>query len=144
MLVDNITYDKILSTTIGETTFWDSVDPMTYIQGIYLLSIHEKGKLIYPKKTTNKKVINLLKLSDLYSLAETYHTTVPNIQELSIIIPSQQIYIEEETTIKNDISLSKEDKEEKVKQIRQQFYNNLYNWQLTLNEENNKIVTIKQ
>jgi len=139
VLVDNITYDKSLSVIVGEPTLFDRLDPVTYIQGIYLLSIHKDRKLIYPDK--DKKVINLLKLSDLQSLANMFDTRVPDIENLSTIIPSQRIYIEEENTIKNDNNISEEDKEERIKQIRQQFYNNLYNWQLTL--EGNKIVSIK-
>jgi len=141
VLVDNITYDKSLSTTIGEATFWHRIDPMTYIQGIYLLSIHEGRKLIYPEIDKPKKAINLLKLSDLHSLAETFHTTVPNIRDLSTEIPNQRIYIEEENIVKKDKSLSEQDKKKRIKQIKGQFYNNLYNWQLTLNGD--KIESIK-
>jgi len=139
VLVNNITYDKALS--ISEPTILDTINPMTYIEGVYLLSIHEGGKLVYPKKDDKNTVINLLKLTDLHSLAKIFHTEVPNITDLSTVIPSQNIYIEQENAINHDNTLTKKEKEEMVKQIRNQFYNNLYNWQLTL--ERNKIISIK-
>lgn len=141
VLVDNITYDKSLSITIGEPTFWDSINPLTGIQGIYLLSIHSGKKLIYPDKNKDKKVLNLIKPVDLNILARKFNTIVPNIQDLSTIIPSQKIYIEEENNVKSDDRLSEEEKEEMIEKIRRQFYTNLYNWQLTLSGE--KIVSIK-
>lgn len=139
LLVNNITYDKILSIMIGEPTIWDRLDPITYIQGIYLLSIHKGGRLIYPEQ--NKNVVNLLKLSDLYRLADIFNTTVPNLKDLSTIFPMQSIFINEENLVKEDNRLSEYEKEQRINQIRQQFYNNLKNWQLTL--DGNKIVSIK-
>ena len=139
VLVDNITYDKSLSIMIGEPTLLDRIDPISYIQGIYLLSIHRGRTLIFPGN--DNRVINLLKIDDLEYLAKLFDTKVPNIRDLSTVIPSQIIYIEEENAVKNDNNLTKEIKDERIKQIRRQFYNNLYNWQLTL--QGNKIVSIK-
>jgi len=139
VFVDHITYDKSLSITIGEPTILDSFNPLTYIQGIYLLSIHKGGTLVYPSK--NKIAIDLLQLSDLDILARIFGTRVPNIEDLSTKIPSQKIYIEEENIVKNDNSLSEEDKNKIITQIRWQFYKNLSNWQLTLHR--NTIISIK-
>lgn len=139
VLVDNITYDKTLSIMIGEPTLIDYLNPITYYQGIYLLSIHYKKKLKYPGK--DKKIINLLKVSDLESLATSFHTRVPNLQDLSTLIPSQKIYINEENSVKNNNLLSDEEKDVAISQIRRQFWNQLNNWQLTL--EGDKIVSIK-
>jgi len=138
VLVDNITYDKSLSTMVAEPSFFERINPVNYYQGIYLLSIHKDQKLIYPP---NEKEINLLDISDLNNLATFFHTQVPNVNELSTEIPSQSVYINEENTIKEDNSLTEEQKTIMINQIKQQFYNNLYNWQLTV--EGNKITSIK-
>jgi hypothetical protein len=143
VLVDNITYDKSLSIMIGEPTFIDRINPfhhfITNVQGIYLLSIHQGKQLIYPDK--NKQVINFLNIDDLQKLTSMFHTVLPNISDLSTEIPSQKIYINEENSVKDDDSISEDEKEIRIAQIREQFYNNLSNWQLTLNGK--KIVSIK-
>ena len=109
VLVDRVTYDKALS--IIESDEVSSLDPMINIQGIYLVSIHKKGKLVYP--TEGEKTINLLQLSDLNLLAKFFGTKVPDIRPLSTVIPSQIIYIEEEQKINADSSLSQTDKDKK-------------------------------
>jgi len=126
VLVDNITYDKTLSTTISEPTLLDRLDSVTYVQGIYLLSIHKNRKLIYPKRS--KQVINLLKLSDLHILANMFDTIIPNIEDLSTPFPNQRIYLDEENRVENDNTLSEEEKKERIQQIKSQFYQNLSNW----------------
>ena len=70
-----------------------------------------------------------------------FHTRLPNISDLSTELPSQRIYIEEENIVKNNNALTKEEKEERIQQIRSQFYNNLYKWQLKL--DGDKIISIK-
>ena len=109
VLVDRVTYDKALS--IIESDEVSSLDPMINIQGIYLVSIHKKGKLVNP--TEGEKTINLLQLSDLNLLAKFFGTKVPDIRPLSTVIPSQIIYIEEEQKINADSSLSQTDKDKK-------------------------------
>jgi len=144
ILVDNIRYDKLLSVTDGQTeTFWDYIDPTRYVQGVYLLSIHKGKKLIYPPRE-DKKNINFLKLSDLHILANLFKTKVPNIEEESTVIPDKTIFIKEEDDVKNNNSLTEEKKEEEIKNIRQTFYNHLYNFELTLKEGNIKIIKLSK
>lgn len=137
VLVDRVTYDKALS--IIESDEVSSLDRMINIQGIYLVSIHKKGKLVYP--TEGEKTINLLQLRDLNLLAKFFGTKVPDIRPLSTVIPSQSIYIEEEQKINADSSLSQTDKDKKKRHIRNQFYNHLKHWLLTI--EGHKITSIK-
>ena len=140
VLVDNITYDKVLSVIEGQyETLFDFITPFKYIQGIYLLSIHKGKKLIYPGE--DKKIINFLKLSDLHILANLFKTKVPNIKDESTVIPDKKIFTKEENDVTNDDSLTEEIKNEKIKNIRGMFYNHIYNFQLTI--EGNNIVIIK-
>ncbi len=131
LLIGNITFDKTLSTKSGD--FSDHF--FKYFQGIYLLSIHQKGKLIYPNP--NEKVINLLKVDDLQRLASFLETDVPDLQEDNIPFPNQEIYIEEENMVNNDSTLSKDVKKQKIEEIREQFMKLIYNWDLTLDERGN-------
>jgi hypothetical protein len=55
VIVDNITYDKTLSIMNAEPTILDRINPITYLQGIYLLSIHEERKLHQPKRKMRQK-----------------------------------------------------------------------------------------
>jgi len=130
LLIGNITFDKTLSTTSGN---WDFTD---YFQGIYLLSIHKGYKLIYPINP-NEKVINFLKVKDLHRLAKIFNSSVPNLKDMSISLPSQEIYIEEENRVKGDSQLSEDEKKQKIKGIQKQFMNLLDEWQLTLDRSGN-------
>jgi hypothetical protein len=130
LLIGNITFDKSLSKTSGNL-----LDPFKYFQGIYLLSIHRGGKLIYPKP--DEKVINFLKVDDLQRLATFLETDVPDLQEDNIPFPNQKIYIEEENRINKDSTLSKDVKKQKIEEIREQFMKLIYNWDLTLDERGN-------
>jgi hypothetical protein len=138
-LIDNITYDKTLSTVIGDPTWIDRISPVTSVQGVYLLSIHQGRRLIYPKG--DEKPLNFLEIRDLNKLASKFETEIPQIINESTPLPNQKIYIDEEATVQNDKSLETEQKEQRIADIRNQFYRNLYNWQLTV--EGNKIVSIK-
>ena len=82
-----------------------------------------------------------MKVSDLNKLSAKFKTTVPNIEELSTPFPIQTHYIDEENTIKNNQTIPEDEKEEMITNIRRQFYNNLSNWQLTLNKD--KIISLK-
>jgi hypothetical protein len=130
LLIGNITFDKSLSTKSG-----DFVDPFKYLQGIYLLSIHQGSKLIYPNQ--NEKVINLLKVEDLQRLSTFLKTDVPDLQEDNIPFPNQEIYIEEENRINKDSRLSEDVKKQKIEKIREQFMKLIYNWDLTLDSNGN-------
>ncbi len=138
-LIDNITYDKTLSSVIDEPTWMDRISPITRVQGIYLLSIHKGRKLVYPKE--DKELFNFLNIEDLNKLALKFGTEVPQIIHESTPLPNQKMYIDEEYIVKNDVSLETKEKEKRIQDIKNQFYRNLHNWQLTV--EGNKILSIK-
>lgn len=143
ILLDNVNFDKSLSITLGGEPSWvDTWDPSTYLQGIYLLSIHQNKKLIYPVNPTEKP-INFMMLKDLYKLASVFQTQVPNLEDLSTPFPKQNMYIDEETKVHENPSLSEIEKEEKTEQIREQFFTALDHWQLTLQDDHKKITAIK-
>lgn len=140
--IRNITYDKTLSTTIGDPTFFSKISPSTLIQGIYLISIHNDFyKLLYPLPQ-HKQILNLIKISDLNILADFLHSSVPTyiIKESTPFI-QQSTYINEENQILTNTTLSDKEKKEMIKQIREQFYNLVNKWKLTI--ENNIITSIK-
>jgi len=141
-LIGNVTYDKTLSTTIGEE-FWDKYHPthlMTkQVQGLYLISIHDGFNLIYP--SPNTWPINLLKIENLNNLANYFHTVMPNIVDMSTPFPNQRIYINEESRV-NSMNIPENEKQIRIRQIRKQFIDLLKKWNLTL-ESNTKIDKIK-
>ena len=58
MLIGNVTFDKVLSTTTGNSGLFGYLMPSTYIEGIFLMSIHKGKKLIYPTNQTDN--LNLI------------------------------------------------------------------------------------
>jgi len=140
IVIGNITFDKTLSIYTNEQSILDRFNPMTYIQGIYLLSIHKGKKLIYPDNP-NDKIINFMNVNDLSRLSQIFNTRAPNIQDVSTPFPSQKIYIDEENLVKNNKDMPENEKEVRFEQISRQFYNNISQWKLTA--VNNKITTIK-
>ena len=139
ILVDNITYDKSLS---AQGSFFDFETPF---QGIYLLSIHQNNMLIYPTNypSGHNKILNLLYLNDLRILCNFFGRSVPNIEDLSVPFPQQEIYITEEKQVQNNPNLSEDEKQTMIRNIRNQFYNYMKRWQLTLSDDMQKIEVIK-
>jgi hypothetical protein len=125
IIVGNITFDKSLSTTISEPGIMDYLSPLTYIQGIYLISIHQGGKLIYP--SNKSETIQLLNVNNLIKLAEFFKTEMPNLKDLSSPFPKQP----PENIVRDNES------------VRNNFYNELNKWKLTLNKDGTKIDPIK-
>ncbi len=139
-VIGNITFDKTLSIYTNEQSMFDRFNPMTHIQGIYLLSIHKGKKFIYPDNP-NDKIINFMNVNDLSRLSQIFNTRAPNILDVSTPFPSQKIYIDEENMVKNNKAIPENEKEVRIEQIRRQFYNNISQWKITV--VNNKITTIK-
>lgn len=143
-LLGNITYDKVLSRTVGNLGFLESLNPADMatdqFQNIYLISIHDGNTLIYPIEETGEW-INLLKLDDINRLANWFHRRVPNIIDMSTPFPNQITYLNEEDIVKQS-NASYSEKERRIRQIKQQYLNALESWSLTL-ESSNKIKTIK-
>jgi hypothetical protein len=145
IITNNITFNKTLSTTIGEPGVLDYLSPLTRLQGIYLIAVHEDNNLVYPQKETDK-TLNLLIINDLKQLSKFFKKNVnisSIVEDLSTPFPKQQIYIDEELLVKQNTKYSDEEKGTKITEIRQQFYNALNNWSLTLNQENQTIDPIK-
>lgn len=141
-LVDNITYDKTIATTLGPPTWWDYFSPMTNLQGIYLLGIHRGRKVVYPKQQSDK-VLNLMDLNDLRSLAEMFNTHMPNVEDMSTLFPEQIEYINIENQIKNNEQIGDKEKEIQIKEIRNAYYKQLDKWSLTYEETTGKLSAIK-
>lgn len=127
-LLGNVTYDKTLSRTIGDLGFVESLDPRILIttpfQGIYLISVHENRRLIYPNNADYDNWINLLKLEDINKVANWFHRQVPNIADLSTPFPNQMLYLEEARL-----------NPQSVNQIKQQYLNALNAWNLTMDSD---------
>jgi hypothetical protein len=130
----NVTYDKTLSRTIGNLGFVESLDPRiiatTPFQGIYLISVHDGRRLIYP--TENKGLINLLNVNDINKVSEQFQRQVPNIADLSTPFPDQLMYLAEEHEV---LQSNAYDKELRIKQIKQQYLNALNAWNLTMESD---------
>lgn len=144
IVIGNITFDKELSIYEDETSMFKMFDPISYIKGIYLLSIHQGKKFIYPKNP-NEKVINFMNVNDLSRFAQIFNKRAPNISDMSTPLSLQKKnkkkYIDEKNMIENNKAIPENEKEVRIEQIRRQFYNYISQWQLTLN--NNNITTIK-
>ena len=127
IVIGNITFDKTLSIYTDETSMFNRINPMTYIQGIYLISIHKGNKIIYPENP-NEKVINFMNVNDLSRLSQLFNTRAPNIADMSIPFPSQNIYIDERNRVKNNKAIPENEKKVRIEQIRRQFYNYISQW----------------
>jgi hypothetical protein len=66
---------------------------------------------------------------------------LPDLRELSNILPSYKEFIDTDKTIENDTTLTKEDKEARLEELKQYFFRLLGGWNLTM--KGNKIETIK-
>jgi hypothetical protein len=131
VFLGDIPFDKLL-TTSNEN-----------LQGVYLISIHKGRKLIYPNETNITETINLLDTSDLYKLASQFGSVVPRLNDLSTPLPSSKIYEAEEDRIEQNSSMSYEEKENKIKEIRKQFHSAINKWSLTMNNSETQIQSIK-
>jgi hypothetical protein len=137
ILLGNITFDKTLSTNSGDV--WDITK---YLQGIYLLSIHRGGNLIYPTKS-DEKVINFLKVNDLQRLVSFFNKKsvpnleIPNLENMSTPFPDQNIYIKRVESVKSNSKLNRQEKKEKIEEIKEEYMNLIYKWDLTLDKKGN-------
>jgi hypothetical protein len=147
IITNNITFDKILTTTtsIGETGMLDYLSPLTRLQGVYLLSIHEDTNLIYPENETDK-TLNLLLIDDLIKLSSMFNKRInvaSIVEDLSTPFPRKEIYLDEEVLVEQNPKYSENEKETNIIEIRQQFYNALTHWSLIINPETKNINAIK-
>jgi hypothetical protein len=131
LFLADISFDKLLTTDDN------------WFQGIFLVSIHKGKKLIYPNASNATETINLLDISNLKKLADEFGTEVPKLQGFSTSLPNSLIYIKEEKRIEEDTSIPTDEKEIKIKEIRDQLYSYINKWSLTLNNLETKIQSIK-
>lgn len=141
ILIGNITFDKVLSTTTAESDLLSYLSYTTYLEGIYLISIHRGKELVYPPNPND--IINLLYVNDLFKLSKLYKTKMPNIESLSSDFPNIKMYIDEENSIQKISGLSENEKIAKIEENKQQLFNSLNKWNLTLDKSKKKIEIIK-
>jgi hypothetical protein len=145
---ENITYDKRLSTDSSvDQGFFECIADrlMPLFQGFFVVSIHEKigensFSLLYPKKT-DKQNLNLLLVDDFNKFAHLFGSELPDLREYSNILLYHKDFIDVEKKIKNDDTLTPEQKEIRIEQLKQQFFRLLGGWNLTM--KGNKIDSIK-
>jgi len=143
-LFENITYDKALSTEDDVNSgFFNCIMNRLIppFQGFFVVSIHEKieensFKLLYPKKK-DKQNLNLLLLNDFVQFANICGNELPDLRYYSNILPSAREFID----VENDKTLTSEQKEIHVAQMKEDFYQLISRWNLTI--KGNTIESIK-
>ena len=144
MFVPNITFDK--SIAIGDSQgFLSLIDLNSYItpDGVYLVSIHKGKKLEYPLPNKDK-MISLLHIKNLIELSIKFQNknALPDIENISTPLPVKE-YITMENEINKDNSLSQPKKDNKIKEIQEEFYRILNNWKLTIDKSKKIITAVK-
>jgi hypothetical protein len=141
LLFGNVTYDKILSTTIANSGLFGYMNPITYVEGIYLITIHRGKKLIYP--TISNDIINLIYVDQLKKLADLFAKQIPDIQRSSSEFPNVTKYFDEENNLRKKKDITEDVKLAKIEDNRKQLYDILNTWNLMLNSSQKKIEMIK-
>ena len=147
-LFENITYDKTLSTEDDvDSSFFDCIMNRLIppFQGFFVVSIHEKieensFKLLYPKKK-DKQNLNLLLLNDFTQFANICGNELPDLRKYSTILPSAREFIDVDKKIANDTTLTSEQKEIRIEEMKDDFYQLISRWNLTI--RGNRIESIK-
>jgi hypothetical protein len=153
-LIHNINFDKSLSTTtLTDDNFINCLfEKFNYeFTGIFIVSIHEKVDednftLIYPllsdesktKKLSNKNILdknlNILKIENIKKLATLFNKEISlDFIKESFIIPVQD-YLNREKIIKSS-EYSQEEKNKLLLQQKNEFYQILKNWKITMKDE---------
>ena len=140
LLFGNVTFDKILSTTTADANLLNYLSYTTYLEGIYLISIHKGRELVYPQNPND--ILNLIYVTDLSKLTEIFKTTMPNIESLSTVFPNIKNYIDEENNIQKS-DLPENEKNEKIDENKKNLLTILNKWNLTLDKSKKKIEIIK-
>jgi len=144
MFVPNITFDK--SIAIGDSQgFLNFINLNGYItpDGVYLVSIHKGKKLEFPLSNKDK-MISLLHIENLKELSIMFQkkNALPDIENISTSLPVKE-YITMENEINKDASLSQPKKDNKIKEIQEEFYRILNNWKLTIDKSKKIITAVK-
>lgn len=137
-LYNNVTIDKILTTnsTESQSTYWDRLCYLAEVQGIFLVSIHEKReendyKLIYPKELEKGKNLNLLKVSDFDEFAHMFNKDLPDLNALSEVFSIEE-FKTRKTDITNDRSLTDNQKKQMIRQQDVQIYDTIKSWNIQM------------
>jgi hypothetical protein len=140
-LIGNITYDKVLSTTTSGDNLLGYLSFSTYLEGIYLISVHKGKKLIYPTNSTD--IINFLLIKDIFQTTKIFKTEMPDLNAISSKFPNVIHYIDEENSIKNSKKLNENEKFIKLEDVKHKITKSLDDWNLTLDSSGKKIEIIK-
>lgn len=149
-IYDNIVFDKSFSTsTYSENPilcFFEQLLPE--IQGIFIVSIHEKNKnnykLIYPHSNdtnNSSQNLNLLNIEDFQKFAGVFNKILPNIEKISFSLPVNE-YVNREKEINNNKSFTENEKSILIKSQKNEFYEILKSWKITM-KNSKKIESIR-
>lgn len=141
-LVDNITYDKLLSVDINDSNYMANLFSIERrYQGIYLLSIHRGKKLAFPEKDDYRQ-FNLLRVDTLNELAERFNGRIPILSDFNMNLPNQEDYMKLIDATKNNSSYTDEQKELEIEGLKKTYINEMNNWKLQL-RSNGDILMLK-
>jgi hypothetical protein len=145
-LFENINIDKSLSKSlirppglINEILCY--IEYLVEFQGIFLISVHEDDTLIYPTSDELTQNIDLLDLNNLREFATLFGKELPNLVNDSTEFPNYLPFHQEELNVLNNNNLTKEEKESKIEEIQNNFYELLNQWKLTI--KHNEIDSIR-
>lgn len=128
-LLGNVTFDKLLSNNSG---YW--FDITNNWQGIYVISVHRGRQLIYP--VADEPIVNLLNIKDLQRFADFFEYTIHPLDD-SNRLPNKDERVNKEYKITSDKNLSEKEKIKQIEQIRNTYMNDVYKWNVTLNNNKN-------
>ena len=147
-IYSNITVDKAWGNSLSSGTGSASSGILTRcfnylntkIEGVYLVSIHDKKdetyyELLYPKLETDRVDLNLTKLDDLRIFANIFGSELPNLSEYSTVLPNPFLYIDDDKRIENDPTLTDEEKQLRIQALKDEFYSIRNRWKLTIKND---------
>lgn len=115
-LYNNVTIDKIFGTnqTYSNSTWLGKICSLFEVQGIFLVSVHEKRsendyKLIYPP--VSGKDVNLLNISDFQAFARMFGSELPDLNSApdTFVLPLAE-YRTRLSRIRNDKSMNENER----------------------------------
>jgi len=149
-LYNNVTIDKIFGTnqTNANSTWLGRICYMFEVQGIFLVSVHEKRsesdyKLIYPPLNKIGTNMNLLNISDLQTFADMFHKELPDLISApdTFMLPLDE-YRKRKQQILEETSISENEKKVLIEKQHIELANVLSEWNIHM-ESPDKIEAIK-
>jgi hypothetical protein len=146
-LIHNITFDKLF-TTATPTYLSYLTNPVRYvlpeIQGIYLISVHKKVnshsfELFFPSKYSRN--LNLLNISDFQRFAQVFHMPLSLDRFTSSQLPENYFQVFNE--IQKNEEWTEMEKEEKVKELNEEYYDILKDFRISLDDSKKQITDIR-